>query len=155
MSVDYEALRRKHNCPDLYVMVKIPDEDIASGRHSMASCCVPLTLDCRSPVRYRETIDNSISPDECCLDTQYYCEVHGLEELAWRANMELIESALRRGDTIWWEWRNYQAGVCGGIVNEAVSGMDWVDKVFFLAQSEAEEYRKFRAGLNLKIQNIS
>jgi hypothetical protein len=68
---DAEALRKKFKCPELYRLDRIPDEDINSGRHSMAECAAP-GEDCRNPVRYKMVV---ITFDDF-LDTDYFCEAH-------------------------------------------------------------------------------
>ena len=61
---------------NLYQFVKIPDEDIQSGRHSMAEC---VARDCREPVRYRMAVEEWPF-GEGNYNTEYWCEKHKPEE---------------------------------------------------------------------------
>lgn len=57
----------------LNVLVKIPDSDIASGRHEYAKCLHYLSGDCSGPVRYHMVVE---TPPDNALDTEYFCEAH-------------------------------------------------------------------------------
>ena len=58
---------------DLNKLVKIPDEDIMSGRHSMAECSGE--CGCVEPVRYRMTVEEAPF-GESLYNTVYWCEKH-------------------------------------------------------------------------------
>lgn len=65
----------KHTVPlDLYNLVKIPDEDIKSGRHGCAKCWGYYGEEgCSEPIKYRMTVEEW---PVGYYNTAYYCEKH-------------------------------------------------------------------------------
>jgi hypothetical protein len=58
---------------DLNILIKIPDEDIRSGRHDMAECCFGNLLEpCHNPVAYCMTVTDWPSG----YTTDFWCEEH-------------------------------------------------------------------------------
>lgn len=65
---------------DLYKVVKLPEEDIQSGRHSCAECSGgTLAEPCRRPVAYRMTIEE-YPFDEGNYNTEFFCHAHRPED---------------------------------------------------------------------------
>ena len=68
-----ERIRLK--CPELELLVKIPQAHIEGGRHSMAKCVGEGDFSCKEPVRYRKIFNFEMCGEDY-LDTHYFCEAH-------------------------------------------------------------------------------